>query len=373
MMEEACNNEETAFGAFLFGYPHLLPKMQGEALAHIFSRAHSLMENRGIVVLDLNGVPESEKQITPFGSMCSASTLADDPVIGPALAHTDILHLNEEELKNLTGVSFDDTDERKVNDSISKAASLFLECGVAVVAVTRGKKGCYIKCNDENRFSSSKMLPSSWIDEEIQVTASSLLPDTEINSNGAGDAFTSGLLVAAMLRHTGLVDNPIETASPLKRPLNENDGVDSTASIRSISPKKVTPYTLYMKENYMTLKSQYSEDKTVLFSKCNEMWEEESEEVKEMYRRKCEEEIERIQKEPASVDIPKEDLTDSSPVEPAVDLHLANQPMTLETAAQFASLVAARHVDMSTRDAKYLNINRIREASSVSSYGLEEI
>lgn len=373
MMEEAYNNEETPFGAFLFGYPHLLPNMQGEALAHIFSRARSLMENGGLVVLDLNGVPESEKQITPFGSMCSASTLADDPVIGPALSHTDILHLNEEELTNLTGVSFDDNDEKKVNDSISKAASLFLQCGVAVVAVTRGKKGCYIKCNDETRFSSSKMLPSSWIDKEIQVEASILPPGAEINSNGAGDAFTSGLLVAAMLRHTGLVENPIETNSPTKDSVHEDCDIDSNASIGTMSPKKLTPYTLYMKENYMVLKAQYSEDKTVLFSKCNEMWEEESDEVKELYRRKCEEEIERLQKEPPSIDTLKDDYNDSAPIEPAVDLHLANQPMTLETAAQFASLVAARHVDMSSRDAKYLNINRIREASSVSSYGLEEI
>jgi sugar/nucleoside kinase (ribokinase family) len=374
MMEEACNNEETSFGAFLFGYPHLLPKMQGEALAHIFSRARSLMENGGIVVLDLNGVPESEKQITPFGSMCSASTLADDPVIGPALSHTDILHLNEDELKNLTGISFDDIDEKQANDSISKAASLFLECGVAVVAVTRGKKGCYIKCNDENRFSSSKMLPSSWVDKEIQVEASLLPPDTEINSNGAGDAFTSGLLVAAMLRHTGLVENPIETNLPLKSSVNNDDDLlDSTVSIGTMSPKKLTPYTLYMKENYMALKSKYSEDRTALFSKCNELWDEESEEVKTMYERKCEEEIERLQKELASVDAMEENNSDSTPLEPTVDLHLANQPMALETAAQFASLVAARHIDMSTRDTKNLNINRIREASCVSSYGLEEI
>jgi hypothetical protein len=47
--------------------------------------------------------------------------------------------------------------------------------------------------------------------------------------------------------------------------------------------------------------------------------------------------------------------------------------MNLETAAQFASLLAAKHIDMSTRDKQHLNINRIREQSTASPHGLEEI
>lgn len=366
MMDDVFQHEENSFGAFLFGYPHLLPMIQGEALAHVFSRARSLMENGGIVVLDLNGVPESEKEITPFGSLCSASSLASDPVIGPALSHVDILHLNEEELKNVTCFSLGGDDQITDDKAISMAASLFLQCGVAVVAVTRGKKGCYIKCNNEERFSSSKLLPSSWIDKEIKVEATVLPPGTQINSNGAGDAFTSGLLVAALLRHTGIVDVRDGGESPTRQSVPVGDNVDSN----STSDKKLTPYSVYMKENYMALKSLYADDKTLLFSRCNEMWEAEAEEVKDLYREKCEEEKERQLKGP----ILSPDLdTSSRTIEPTVDLHQANQPMNLETAAKFACLVAARHIDMSARDAKHLNINRIREESSVSSEGLEEI
>jgi sugar/nucleoside kinase (ribokinase family) len=220
MIEDVANDStENAFGAFMFGYPHLLPKMQGEALAHVFSKARNIMQDGGLIVLDLNGVPENRVQ-TPFGSFCSASMLRSDPVLGPALSHVDILHMNEDELANLTGVKFEG-DTHLDTRVLSGAASLFLKCGVAVVAVTRGKLGCFIKCNGEDRFASSKMLPSTWINKEISVDAAWLPHDTVINSNGAGDSFTCGLLVAAMLRHTGIDTTILENPSPVQSPLQK--------------------------------------------------------------------------------------------------------------------------------------------------------
>lgn len=377
-----------SFGAMLFGYPHLLPKMQGEALAHIFSKARSVMEDGGIIVLDLNGVSSQEGNFkqTPWGSMCSVTALQSDPVLGPALSHVDILHLNEEELVNLTGAQFDDDDasgsEEKNDAALQSATSLFLKCGVAVVAVTRGKKGCYIACNDEERFASSKLLPNTWIGEKIKVEATLLPPDTSINSNGAGDAFTSGLLVAAMLRHTGLCMQ--YTSSPPKpspaKPFSDTDldlSMDTSFdSANSNSPmKRVTPYNLYMKENYVALKAQCTDadEKKAIFSKCHEMWENESEETKRMYMRRSEEELERANANVVSSPLPSQHQNILNSPKVSRNLNLANQPMNLETAAQFASLVAARHIDMATRDASYLNINMIREQSSVSTHGLEEI
>ncbi len=149
MMEDVKKNSpDNSYGAFLFGYPHLLPEMQGEALAHVFSKARSMMEDGGILVLDLNGVPD-----TPNGS----SDIKSDAVLGPALSHVDILHMNEDEVVSLTGVKLTG-DEINDKTALSGAAKMFLQCGVAVVAITRGKKGCFIKCNNEERFSSSKML-----------------------------------------------------------------------------------------------------------------------------------------------------------------------------------------------------------------------
>ncbi len=158
MIEDLSSSPSAApYGAMIFGYPHLLPMMQGEALAHIFSKARSTMDDGGIIVLDLNGVPDGNNS-TPFGSMCTVAALKSDKVLGAALSHVDILHLNEEELVNITGVQLEGKNSEQDIAQIKNAASLFLKCGVAVVAVTRGKNGSYIACGSEERFSSTKML-----------------------------------------------------------------------------------------------------------------------------------------------------------------------------------------------------------------------
>ncbi len=201
---------------------------------------------------------------------------------------------------------------------------------------------------------------------------------TEINSNGAGDAFTSGLLVAAMLRNTGIC---MQYGSPTKTDQKNllEDDMDSSAAEAVNSPsKKVTGYSLYIRENYVTLKAQCSGDKKDIFEKCNEMWEEESYETKQMYERKASEERSTLQNENSktidtTVGSPSIVASPLQSPKMSRNLNLINQPMNLETAAQFASLVAAKHVDTATRDADYLNINTIREQSSVSAHGLEEI
>ncbi len=188
-----------------------------------------------------------------------------------------------------------------------------------------------------------------------------------------------------MLRHTGIC---MQYDTPMKGNEKPTDGGDMNTSLDSLdsagsssSPsKKVTPYSLYIRENYVALKAQCSDDKKVIFAKCNEMWEEESEETKQMYERKAKEEMASAatataQDEAAKLSSYAESPSAASIQSPRMsrNLNLANQPMNLETAAQFASLVAARHVDTSTRDCSYLNINTIREQSSVSAHGLEEI
>jgi len=413
--------ESSSFGAFLFGYPHLLPLMQGEALAHIFSKARLGMveDGGGIIVLDLNGVPEATNK---GGAMCSAADLKSDVVLGPALSHVDILHLNEEELVNLTGVTIKGADgsfedEEKDNVAVAAAASLFLKCGVAVVAITRGSRGCYICCNNEERFSLSKMLPSDWIDCEVKVGASQLPPGTPINSNGAGDAFTCGLLVATMLRHTGLCMQVIQsdttntnTLKSAKDPSHlvfdeeeEDEALDLSIElllehnpVLSSKPdsmkKKMTPYSLYMKEKYVALKADTGggdgDDKKDIFIKCHDMWENETVEVKQMYERRCKEELEAT----TTTDATKEGDNDTllqtaNSTTSAISLEgakseedmlsrnpsMVNRSMALETAAQFASLVAARHIDMSTRDFLHLDIDKLLEQSIVSQIGLEEI
>ncbi len=181
-----------------------------------------------------------------------------------------------------------------------------------------------------------------------------------------------------MLRNTGI---SVQYGSPMKiiEKISQ-DELEYTTEPTGVSnvnspSKKVTGYSLYIRENYVSMKSQNADDKKEIFEKCNEMWEKESDETKEMYERKANEETAALQYHSQDIDTAVGSPSAISLQSPKVsrNLNLVNQPMNLETAAQFASLVAAKHVDSATRDADYLNINAIREQSSVSAHGLEEI
>ncbi|CAB9506624.1 Inositol-3-phosphate synthase [Seminavis robusta] len=371
------------YGAFLFGYPHLLPQIQGEALAQVLLEARSIMIDGGIIALDLNGVPEGTFPIRE-GSIRSLSDLRNDAVIGMALEHVDILHLNEDELCLLTGCEVVGTAESELEDeyAIAMAVNLFLNAGVGVVAVTRGSKGSFVSCNNEERFRRTPMLPNSWVDCTARGSALQLPPGTIINSNGAGDSYTSGLLVASMLRHTGMTV-----------PIRNEDGRDEEISPKSQIPplkgklasgkKRMTPYTLYMRENYVTLKQQCNDDKKAIFTKCHEMWENEADEVKSMYERKALEENEadaeneisnRVIDDMEALDSTQQLTSPSHDIEENPrNLYMTNRSLNLESAVLFASLVAAYHIDMSTRDRKHIDMLQLLERSMVFPTGLEEI
>lgn len=361
------------YGSFLFGYPHLLPQLQGESLAQVFIEARSIMVDGGITALDLNGVPDDIFKSN--GMLRSLSSLRNDPVIGAALEHVDILHMNEDELNLLTGceIKDDPSFERENDRAIAEAINLFLACGVAVVAVTRGRHGCYVYCNDAGRFRQTS-LPASWADCSAKVGAVQFPPNTVINSNGAGDAFTAGLLVASMLRHTGRDTHTIETVKEAKgrESFEQQVALSSPRTKETKSKKKTTPYTLYMQENYMMLKKQCNDDKRAIFSKCNELWENESEEIKAMYERKA------LAVDSGMYDTETLDSATTisqvqfDPIDTS-NAYMTGRSLSLESAVQFASLVAAYHVDTSTRDRPQIDISKLIERATVVPSALDEI
>ena len=333
-----------SYGALLFGYPHLLPLMQGLALGQFFHEARKVMIDHGIIALDLNGV--SESPIVKAGVLRSLADLRNDGVIGPALEHVDILHMNEDELCLLTGSDLED------DLAIAKAVDLFLECGVAVVAVTRGRKGSFVACNSAARLSKSPCLPQSWADYTVQMPASDLPTGQGVNTNGAGDAYTSGLLVASMLRRSPSMSR----------------GADPSRS-NTPSTKKMTPYTLYMKRNYVTLKQQCQDDKAAMFQRCHEMWENESDEVKEMYARMLAEEYEDGDAVDTSI---MSGVSDTSGPVSTEKGGVVTSPqktggrdesLNLESAVQLAALIAAYHVDTGTRNLSHLDLSVLVEQS----------
>ena len=252
------------FGAFIFGYPHLLPNMQGAALAQIMLEARSTMFDGGIVALDLNGVPDMH--LTRDGKLRSVNDLKNDPVIGAALEHIDILHMNEDELCLLTGCVLLGAADSEMEDgyNMANAVNLFLMCGVAVVIVTRSTKGSYVSCNDADRFQRSQ-LPVSWVDCTCRVGCIELPKNATLNGNGAGDSFTAGFVVAAMLRHSG--------ATFTNQPTHSNMTDHTNASNLQRIKLPVTPYNLYMRENYMAIKKACDGDKKEIFSRAHNKWE----------------------------------------------------------------------------------------------------
>mmetsp|Transcript_14985 Transcript_14985/g.36515 ORF Transcript_14985/g.36515 Transcript_14985/m.36515 type:complete len:1046 (+) Transcript_14985:8-3145(+) len=367
------------YGALLFGYPHLLPLLQGDALARVFHSSRKVMLEGGIVALDLNGVPGA-----PFvraGSLRDVEDLRTDEVIGAALQHVDILHMNEDELELLTGCQLLNTAASVQDDefAIAKAADLFLKCGVAVVAVTRGKKGSYVACNNGARFQESPLLPTSWVNCAAHIPAALLPPGTLLNTNGAGDSFVSGLLVAAMLRHTGMDLPPTPTRKEEVGRATE----EPITPPRTASPggKKATPYSLYIRENYMSLKQQYHDDKKAIFERCHQMWEHETPDVKYMFERMAQEENEEPSSNANALDMMSDvgalqsQMSDSQ--DDAVARHYStDESLSLESAVTFAGLVAAHHVDMSTRDLAQLDVHKLIEKAAVFSHpgrGMSEI
>ncbi|GKY92819.1 myo-inositol-1-phosphate synthase [Mayamaea pseudoterrestris] len=377
------------YGGFVFGYPHLMPKMAGEALAQILLEARSIMIEGGIVTIDLNGVPLGSFPVRD--GLRSAGSLKLDSVIGPALEHVDILHMNQEELCLLTGCHIEGTADSSREDDfiIAQAINLFLRCGVAVVAVTRGQQGSFVVCNDADRFKQSRALPASWIDCNAKVGCVQLPKNTSINTNGAGDAFTAGLLVAAMLRHTGLTMpsdiSPSVVSSPRAPPASSLTRKETIpASGKSKPDKKLTPYSLFMREHYISLKKKCNDDKKAIFSTCHEMWENLTEHERDLYERKAADENEDTGKPDAVAlsvltDINVLDSTDPkhapSPRESDTprSMYMTNRSLTLESAVTFASLVAAYHVDESTRNRQHIDMSKLIERATVVPKGLEEI
>jgi hypothetical protein len=154
---------------------------------------------------------------------------------------------------------------------------------------------------------------------------------------------------------------------------------ESPQSKRS-SPKKMTPYTLYMKEKYVALKSRYKDDKKAIFGKCHEMWEKETPDVKSRYARMVND-YEEVGSNVSGASWSMSDFSDPNnmasgasqeygdpPLEP---LESTNESLGLESAIQFAGLVAANHVNVSTRDLKYLDSGKLLRQASIFPRGRE--
>lgn len=185
--------------AFLFGYPHLMPKMQGNALSSMLESVRQKLsldgKNNVLMGVDLNGVD---------GSDADAAKAA----LIPALGQIDVLHLNEDEAAVLSSSKSSDENDNVAQDVVtpqllSQIAS-FHEQGCAVVLLSLGSKGSFVSVTSDikrlQQLSStdcSTMAMSQWTPgTQVRVPAFEI-SHGDVNANGAGDALFSGFCLAA--------------------------------------------------------------------------------------------------------------------------------------------------------------------------------
>ena len=185
--------------AFLFGYPHLMPKMQGSSLKIMLEQVRiklSSDDNKVLIAVDLNGVDGSDTKV-------ARSALI------PALSEIDVLHLNEDEAKVLSSSSplavtnGNDDANNPISSELLSQISSFHASGCAVVLLSLGSKGALVSVTpDAERLkqlsaSGCNMAMSQWeAGTQVQVPAFKI-EHGGVNTNGAGDALFAGFSLAA--------------------------------------------------------------------------------------------------------------------------------------------------------------------------------
>jgi hypothetical protein len=212
--------------AFLFGYPHLLPNMQGKALQTMLANVRQRLSYSNnndnndrlpiLVGVDINGIDGTN------------DPSAARNVLIPALCEIDVLHLNEDEAMVLfSGLETNNNLPRNNNNNngdVSPELWLVLswlhEQGCAVVLLSLGSKGAVVsvtpnierlqqlsssttneaKTSSSSSTTSSYNYPSMCISQWIPGSYARIPAyeiDGEVNANGAGDALFAGFCLAA--------------------------------------------------------------------------------------------------------------------------------------------------------------------------------
>ena len=129
-----------------------------------------------------------------------------DEVLAPALPMVDMLHANLEEACHLVGIEAGSVTEAKATERElrEKIAEPLFSRGVAVVAITLGGSGAFVATTDdlqrlERGDGVLARTSSGWRGQSVLLPA--LPVEGELNCNGAGDAFTAGLIAAMLWRN----------------------------------------------------------------------------------------------------------------------------------------------------------------------------
>lgn len=176
--------------AFHLGYPPLMRRLQGPALAAVLAEAKA----RGVLV-SLDTTPVADD--TTLRAM-----------LGPALGVAHMFTPNVEEASQVAGVFSTlaarareataaqgvqrDIEHIVTPDDLVRLGETVLSYGVALAVITLGPNGVFLCTGDEARLRAAPLLSPAWANQRIYVPAFQV--DGPVNSTGAGDTFTAGVL-----------------------------------------------------------------------------------------------------------------------------------------------------------------------------------
>jgi sugar/nucleoside kinase (ribokinase family) len=173
--------------AFHLGYPPLLKRLQGEALAALLT----LVRETGVLV---------SLDTTPI-----ANDTALAAMLAPALHVTHLFKPNIEEAAQVTGrftalaararAAGTDIENVVTADEVRAIGEALLAMGVPIVLISLGPNGAYLCTADADTLRAVPHVPadlSGWADQRVFVPAYRV--DGPLNSAGAGDTFLAAVL-----------------------------------------------------------------------------------------------------------------------------------------------------------------------------------
>jgi sugar/nucleoside kinase (ribokinase family) len=179
--------------AFHLGYPPLMRRLQGEALATML---HAVRETGVMVSLDTTPVADDT---TLYAMLAAALPLAHmfTPNIEEAsqvAGQFTKLTRRATEVSARTGKPTD-IEGVITPDELLGIGEFLLGAGVPVVIITLGPNGAFLCTADEAAMRGVPLAPddlSGWANQRLYVPAYQV--DGPINTTGAGDTFTAGML-----------------------------------------------------------------------------------------------------------------------------------------------------------------------------------
>lgn len=179
--------------AFHIGYPPLMRKLQGQALAELLA---AVRETGVMVSLDTTPIPDDTScyqmlsAALPMAHMFTPNIEEASQVAGQFTK----LKARAEEMSKQTGVPTD-IEGIITPDELTGIGEFLLQHGVPIVVITLGPNGAFICTGNADALRQVPLAPtdlSGWANQRIYVPA--YLVNGPVNTTGAGDTFTAGML-----------------------------------------------------------------------------------------------------------------------------------------------------------------------------------